>query len=552
MNETINYFTEITGDPFADIGGLVIEYLQEKKPEKTILELIKEATAIYVNKWDNNLHSFFLNSTITHNSNKGQKGIDKTISFYKNVIEGVGGEDGFCRITGKQGKVFSAARDNHIMSGSATLINFHHGFESGIKLSAEALVRIFFVPLGVEQLGDKVAVLVSNNEDVTRFFVKKNVDNNLRALGSNISKSILRSDFSNPANAIFDYANQCINNTLTATTNEETGLSNTNGVILSLYHFTNFGAKPTIELLTLPSTVFSFYAHCLIHYKKDWLSFLNSNYRKFENYIGTSYDLISEIYTEKSSEIILIPKEKVRELQKFDSLNFSLSIAEEKRIEEKLKDKKGIKNELEYYAFSKGEFDYWRQSKFFKEWKKENESFELGNKLLKETLILKYKREDYCKKWINIIYNKLLIGKSILSNILKWNEKVSFDFQITKLYQINIRGMNSETLKQIEKIADYIIKDTENIKKSIRSIKTNRYGELRSFLLRQIEKNYKEKNDKLISLDNYVKYLFPEGRNWSEIRDLLLICIYQKLHENNISIYEGEPEDSETEVPIIE
>jgi CRISPR-associated protein Cst1 len=56
-------------------------------------------------------------------------------------------------------------------------------------------------------------------------------------------------------------------------------------------------------------------------------------------------------------------------------------------------------------------------------------------------------------------------------------------------------------------------------------------------------------------MNDYVKYLFPEDRNWSEVRDLILICIYQKLHENGISIFDSEEETEEQifdEVPVIE
>lgn len=276
----INWFTHPTGDPFADIGGLVIEYLQEKHPKKSIIHLIEDAANIYVHKWENNLHSFFLNSTITHNSNKGQKGYDKSIAYYKSLVSGTGGVDGYCRITGQKTKVYSAARDNHIMSGSATLINFHHGFESGLQLSKEALIRVFFVPLGVEQLGDKVAALLSNDILVTKFFVHKNVDENFRNLGSNISKSIVRSDFTNPVNAIFDYARQCIEGVKTATYDEKSEISHTKGVALSLFHFTNFGASPAINILTFPATIFAFYAFCLLHHKRNWNNFI---YRQYNN-----------------------------------------------------------------------------------------------------------------------------------------------------------------------------------------------------------------------------------------------------------------------------
>ncbi|PIY02808.1 MAG: type I-B CRISPR-associated protein Cas8b1/Cst1, partial [Bacteroidetes bacterium CG_4_10_14_3_um_filter_31_20] len=73
--------------------------------------------------------------------------------------------------------------------------------------------------------------------------------------------------------------------------------------------------------------------------------------------------------------------------------------------------------------------------------------------------------------------------------------------------------------------------------------------ELRMFLLTLIKENFNKGNKKpLITIEEYVEYLFPDGTIWSEIRDLLLIAIYQKLHEKNISF---EIEIPETELETI-
>lgn len=302
--QQINWYIQITGDPFVDIGGYVIEYLQEKMPNKTIIDLIKFITDIYVYKWDNNLHSFFLNSTITHNSNKGKKGYENTIIYYQKLLSGIDGTNGICRITGQNTIVYSAARDNHIMSGSATLINFHHGFESGLQMSKEALIRIFFVPFGVEQLGNKVAALTSNKPEITRFFVRKNVDKNYISLSSNASNSINRSEFSNPVNGIFNFAAQCIQKVITVTINEETSLSETSNTTLNLFHFTNFGASPTINILTLPATLFSFYAYCIVNHKNDWNNFIFRHYSnsKFKNAV---YDAETENWSNNKELVSL-------------------------------------------------------------------------------------------------------------------------------------------------------------------------------------------------------------------------------------------------------
>lgn len=465
MNNITDWLTHVTGDPFADIGGLVIEYLQEKRSDKSITNLIEYATNIYVNQWDNNIHSFFLNSTITHNSNKGQKGIDKTITYYRGLLNGDNSVEGYCRITGQKTKVFPGARDNHIMSGSATLINFHHGFEKGILLSKEVLIRIFFVPLGVEQLGDKVSILISNNEDVTRYFVRKNIDRNLKSLGSNMSKSILHSDFSNPASAIFDYAGQCIENVITATYDKEKNRSNTSGITLNLYHFTNFGASPTIILLTLQATIFAFYYYCLIYYKKDWQNFILRQYTN-SKYKNATYDSYSNTWHNN--------KEKV------DYSNYKI--------------------------------------------------------------------------WYNRVYEALLKDNATVVRraFLRHNKDYALNFNIVEQYQINIRNMDKRTLSKIKELANFIITDSSDVEiiKSITIINRQKSSsELRRYLLKLVAEYNRKHGDNpkpLVTIDEYADYLFPDGSYWSEIRDLLLIAIYQKLHELNKKV-DVELSEEETE-----
>ncbi len=468
MNDTqmIDWYTYPTGDPFADIGGYVIEYLQEKYPKKSILELIEFVTDIYVNKWDNNLHSFFLNSTITHNSNKGQKGIDNTLNYYKNVLNKTGDREGICRITGQKAIVFNAARDNHILSGSATLINFHHGFENGLQLSKEALIRIFFVPLGVEKLGDKVALLTSNKMEITKFFARKNVDENYKSLAGNNSKAIINSDFSNPINGIFNYAEQSIQHILTQTINDETGKSDTANTTLNLFHFTNFGASPTINILTLPAKIFSFYSHCVLYYKKDWNNFVFRQYSssKFKN---ATYNAMTQQWINK--------KEKI-----------------------------GFNG--------------------YKTWR---------NRALQ--FLLDQNHDGFRRL------------------ILLHSKKETFNFKIVQIYQIKIRNMDKRTLSKILELADFIIVDSsdDEIKKAITRINGQKSSSaLRRYLLSLIaayNKKHSDKEKPLITMEEYAEYLFPDGTYWNEIRDLLLIAIYQRLHEMNKTVDVDLEEEIETE-----
>ncbi|MGD9556400.1 MAG: hypothetical protein AB7V25_05240 [Mangrovibacterium sp.] len=135
---TIDYawLTRPTGDPFADAGGFAIEYLSGKFPEKDILELINYITKIYVEKWNGKLNAFFLNSKITQPAFQGARKIEETNKYFEALIrETELFEIGFCRITGRETKLFFGGRDNSIMTGSGTLINFLHFFQNGISLS---------------------------------------------------------------------------------------------------------------------------------------------------------------------------------------------------------------------------------------------------------------------------------------------------------------------------------------------------------------------------------------------------------------------------------
>lgn len=466
MNENgkidINYLTNITGDPFADTGGFVIKYLWTLPhlKDKDILGLIEYVVNIYVNKWGGKLHAFFLNSTITQPAFKGQRKIDETLKFYKGLIEEtIPFQEGYCRISGRKAKLFSAGRDNHLLSGSGTFVNFHHNFESGLFLSKEMMIRMFFVPLGLVQLSDKVAMLNSNYQKVTEFFVEKNCIQNLQAISSGMAEGVLKSEFNNPANALFAFSDSFLNTYLKELLlGDEEKLLNEANITLNLYHFTNFGASPEVIIYILESKVFKFYAFCnRIKIKEDWNKFLRNNYKN----------------------------------SKYKSASFN---AEKE------------------------------------EWNNKDETISF---------------ESY-KIWRNIVLENLLNGKSILDSILRWNIKHSFPFIIVEKYQTIIKNMEKRTIDKIKQIADFIVidRDTDFITKSIKRLNGEKspHG-LRQFIVKLNEENYRNEASKpLITVLDYAEYLFPDGGNWREVRDVLLIAIYEKLHEINKVV----------EVPILE
>jgi len=284
MSITKDYIT-ITGDPFADVGGFVIKYFQEKHPEWGIIDLIEYITKVYVRKWDAKLHSFVLNSTVTQAAFKGDRKVEETLKYFNSLLnETAPSEFGFCRITGRETKLYKAGRDNSQMSGSGTFVNFHHNFQLGIMLSKEVIIRMFFVPFGTILVGDKIAVIQSNSEKVNEYFVRKNCDANIANIGSSSSAGVLKSNFGIPANALFRFVDDLLREV------DRINDADTDNLLLSLYHFTNFGASPQIIIYRLPSNVFFFYALCQhINYKEDWQPFLLAHYTN-SKYKGAKFN----------------------------------------------------------------------------------------------------------------------------------------------------------------------------------------------------------------------------------------------------------------------
>ncbi|MBK8428070.1 MAG: hypothetical protein IPL27_19835 [Lewinellaceae bacterium] len=77
-------------------------------------------------------------------------------------------------------------------------------FDEGIRLSKEVLIRLFFVPFGVRQIGGMVGVITSNLESITEKYVQENCQKNIAELGSGMGTGVLKHDISNPINAFSD------------------------------------------------------------------------------------------------------------------------------------------------------------------------------------------------------------------------------------------------------------------------------------------------------------------------------------------------------------
>ena len=180
---------------------------------------------------------------------------------------------------------------------------------------------------------------------------------------------------------------------------------------------------------------------------------------------------------------------------------------------------------------------YYRKPSDFKKAKFDRESLTFSVLEKKEERVVE---ENEYKYWNNTIYQNLINQKSILHYILKWSVNNTFNINLVKCYLYNILKMKKETIDKIMTLANFVVDNTKeaDLKKVLTKLNGIKSSSLlRKFLLTIVEKNFHDGNSEpIITVQDYTEYLFPEDNLWKEIRDVLLIAIYQKLHEKDIKV----------------
>lgn len=170
-------------------------------------------------------------------------------------------------------------------------------------------------------------------------------------------------------------------------------------------------------------------------------------------------------------------------------------------------------------------------------------------------------KEDDFRNNQNDVYEALLAEKSILPMLRKYAKScfvnsIKFDSLIASHYAKEVLRMEKKQIQLIQQIADKILElgmKTDSIKKYLVSIeKAGKAHQLRAVLLKVIKDNFKTGGkEPLVTLEDYVNYLFPDGQYWGEIRDLLLIYLYEKMHDNNLASELAKDEDIQETEPVL-
>jgi CRISPR-associated protein Cst1 len=172
-------FSKPVGDPMVEIGrqGLV-EFC--KKEQFANFEELKKAIErlfnIYVFKTSGRIGQIFSsNSKFTHNStsNNLNERLRQAMELYETLM----GESksGYCLACGEKDNLCSVNKTILPLTTGNSNVNFTSNFSSQFLVCKKCMTSLFFAPSNMQKVAGRMAFLISNNNDINRYWSKQNI-----------------------------------------------------------------------------------------------------------------------------------------------------------------------------------------------------------------------------------------------------------------------------------------------------------------------------------------------------------------------------------------
>jgi CRISPR-associated protein Cst1 len=266
-----------TGNPFVDAGILIILQKSGKKElsEVNFNDLQSMADLliqVYKTKpWQKNLFSVFPNSKMTNPSIKDKQ--KAMAEYFNEIIDNITPfkESGNCVACGRRDSRRGANRSNLPMSGYEGSHFFSFKAE-GADLCDACTFAVQCMPLNLFACG-KMALVHSNSFKVMKYWTCTCLEKLNRQIAINDFTGCFNENYTNATNALFHIAQDLI-------LQYEEQWKDENASI-RIYHFTNFGQGPGLDIYDLPAPIFRFLASIRLHPKyTDWKQIIRKGFGK--------------------------------------------------------------------------------------------------------------------------------------------------------------------------------------------------------------------------------------------------------------------------------
>lgn len=301
-----------TGNPFVDCGiAATLAYCQKENPIDlnisdfdSMRNLLLE---VYPNgEWLSNFYSIFVNHPINqsaynlyevvdsetkevllskvgkvkaNNFIKGKDNVEiianisatknkKKTEFTNFLNESINnliplGEQGNCIACGQRNVISRKNRQHIPLTGSGAFINFFSFAVNGADYCEVCSFLVQCSPLLFYVCGGaRFLVIHSSSEEIKKIWANKSIENVNTQISTNNFTGCFNEGFSNAQNALFHITSEIVKKMRRI---EDKNIS------ISLYHFSNFGQSPSLDVYEMPSPVFSFVRKTQLDtYREDW------------------------------------------------------------------------------------------------------------------------------------------------------------------------------------------------------------------------------------------------------------------------------------------
>ena len=183
-------FSKPVGDPFVEIGRLgLIEFCGKDRFESIgeIKEEINKLFNIYTFQTSGRIGQIFSsNSKFTHNStakNLNER-LKQALELYNELLKET--YDGYCLSCGKKDNLCSVSKTIFPLTTGNSNANFTSNFSNKFLMCKECMTSLFFAPINMQKVAGRMGLMISNNEEINRFWSEENIEE----LNANIVKNM--------------------------------------------------------------------------------------------------------------------------------------------------------------------------------------------------------------------------------------------------------------------------------------------------------------------------------------------------------------------------
>lgn len=183
-------FSQSIGEPMVEIGRLgLIEFCGKDKFDsfEVLEEEVKKLFNIYVFKPAKTLNQVFsFNSKFTHNSTSKNlnKRFRQAIEQYSGLIKE--SKNGYCLACGKKDDLCSVSKTILPLTTGNSNANFTSNFSTQFLMCKKCMTSLFFTPINMQKMAGRMGFMISNNEEINKFWSEENIE----VFNANIVKNI--------------------------------------------------------------------------------------------------------------------------------------------------------------------------------------------------------------------------------------------------------------------------------------------------------------------------------------------------------------------------